>query len=210
MADTYGPELIANGTFDTDLSGWVEYPTSIGKWVWNTGRAHQLYDENDVIALRQTLTAPLDLNELYEITFSFEYVRSQGDTGILYVYFRDAAGSLISTAAALGIGETGTYTGRFRTPYIAPIAILDFSQSGLRDAEWYIDDVSIKQVTPDPDNSANLPSYCTGTISTGGGGGGDGVDGDGNTICLTGNDWGDNDCGADGTPTWEDPCATPQ
>jgi hypothetical protein len=207
MADTYGPELIVNGGFDTDLSGWTQSPTD--KWEWASGRAYQPYDPNTDVELRQLLSAPLDIDELYEVTITFEYVRSQGDAGVLYMSFRNASAVRIMVAAALGVGESGTYTGRFRTPYIDAIQMIEFSQSGLVNFECYLDDISLKQVTPDPSNP-NLPPSCTGSISTGGGGGGDGVDEDGNTICLTGNDWGDNDCGADGTPTWEDPCATPQ
>jgi hypothetical protein len=197
---TYGPELITNGGFDTDLSGWTLSPATPERWVWNNGRAHHQYEPTDIVELRQSI-GPLVKGELYEISVTVDYIRSTGDAAQLRMYFKTAAGTIVNTATWIDANDDGTFVGLFRTPYVYDIAIVGFALASAFRAEWYLDDISIRQVTPDTANP-DLPDVCTGTIVPPGG--------SDSEFCpnVTWDSSGTG-CGTSADPTWEDPCEEP-
>src|SRR5210317_1676470 len=45
---SYGDELVTNGTFDTDLSGWTDTSELTGSATWNSGAVDLFNDGGDI------------------------------------------------------------------------------------------------------------------------------------------------------------------
>jgi len=92
----YGPELVTNGGFDTDTSGWT---ASIGT-IAHTGSAVELTtDASTVCSLQQSYT--FSSNKVYELTFDLTSVSGS----VLNIYNYSA-----SETHDLGSPVVGTYT----------------------------------------------------------------------------------------------------
>jgi len=131
VAISYGPELVTNGTFDTDLSGW----TADAWWVWDAnggdGRAYHP-SSGDYKAISQN---PATLNGS-SYKFNFDLTRVTGDIKIRY---KNGAGGNVDTIyTTSGLKEiiiTDIQTG---TAFF-------FSRNTLT-TEFYIDNVSVREI----------------------------------------------------------------
>ena len=127
-----GPELVTNGTFDNDLSGWVA-----GAWVWEGGKAKLIGDGST-----QTLIQPnvFVIGRWYEVTFGTSF--TGGSVG-----FQNSAGSIIAS------GSTGT---------VRAIWVADTSTLALKrvfgTVTGTIDNISVREL---PGNHATQPTAAS-------------------------------------------------
>lgn len=117
------PNLITNGTFDTDLTGWE---LSNGGWFQSNGRA-VLVGDGSVQSLSQTNV--FTIGNKYEITFD---VYSTSNP----IGFQDSTGTIVAS------GTQGTVT----TEWIADTTNLKFKREGGTVTGW-IDNVMIKELS---------------------------------------------------------------
>ena len=134
---SYGSELVTNGTFDTDLSGWVTTSTNATNTVtWNSGAVDFVSDGSTSLGLNQY--AVFTVGKLYQLKIDVT-VNSGNVAGIKVQY--------TGTDSSIGvITATGSYTFNF----IAGGVNLDiYRRTGGSATNVTIDNVSVKEVTLD-------------------------------------------------------------
>jgi hypothetical protein len=129
---TYGSELVTNGDFATDLSGWTN---SNSHWQWTSqGAYYPLTTSHN--PLSQTLSN--DANDTLKFTFTLDI--AQGEVNVFYKNSSDAT-------VAAQYTTSGTYT-----IYTVPVkenTNINFSRYGGVNTEFYLDNVSVVEQTPD-------------------------------------------------------------
>jgi hypothetical protein len=137
---TLGPELVTNGTFDTDLSGWTTELISDATFAYSSGQAvldTGASGENSNFF--QNITTVV--GKVYTITFDFEVlsasaavnVRSMNSTGIKTIERYDLSAS------------TGTYSGTFT--FVATNTSTRIRCQGLSNlAEIAFDNISVREL----------------------------------------------------------------
>jgi Fe-S cluster assembly iron-binding protein IscA len=129
-AKTLGSELVTNGTFDTDLSGWTN---SNNHWQWTSQGAYfPLISTHN--PLTQILTNPVGVK--LKITFTLNIVQ-----GTVNFYYKNTSNSSVSTQYT----ESGTYT--IETELVKQNTDINFSRYGGINTEFYLNNVSVKEVT---------------------------------------------------------------
>ncbi|RWJ41570.1 hypothetical protein [Mesorhizobium sp.] len=96
----FGPDLITNGTFDADLTGWTDSDTGTGESTWSAG-AMRLVGVDGSNRARRSQVKTLVSGRTYRITF--DYVASSGAASIA-VGTAVGSASMVSIAGTLGIG----------------------------------------------------------------------------------------------------------
>lgn len=138
-----GPELVTNGGFDTDLSGWE----TSGHWQWESGRAYHP-DTSDFKDLRQN---SIGGEGVYEITFDIEHISG---TANIFVFNQDGVSANIYTQSTPGTNTVKRVVHRLRD--------IGFSRFAPFSAEFYIDNISVRELPGNhltqPD-SAKRPVY---------------------------------------------------
>ncbi len=138
-----GSELVVNGTFDTDLSGWNN---SNNYWQWSSQGAYfPLTTTHN--PLSQVITN--DASAVLKFTFTLTIVQ-----GTANVYYQDLSNATVSQQFT----QSGTYT-IYTVPVKANTSI-NFSRYGGINTEFYIDNVSVKEYI----TATNTPrlDYSTG------------------------------------------------
>lgn len=124
-----GPELVVNGGFDMDLSGWVT-----SAWVYQAGRA---YLNTGTAFQAITQTAPMLVGKDYLIAYDYEVLSGQ-----VQMVFNSQA----SPAPIHGVGNS-SYTFAFR------VSDSRASQFSIRNnaavTEAYVNNVSIRELRPE-------------------------------------------------------------
>ena len=132
---SYGTELVTNGTFDSDLSGW----TAGASWTWSDGKAR-----DNVIASSPSS----DLSQTISVTL-----------GKVYAIRFDISGLSGGTPTAFWGGSTlvsVTADGSYEEYVVATASSHDFLIKGSQ-ALYYVDNVSVKEVLFDqPDGTLTL------------------------------------------------------
>lgn len=124
-----GPELIVNGTFDTDLSGWGPF---IGEAVWDaSGKAS--FSSSSV---RQLLS---------ETVLSGTTIRIAIDVSDLSAPSAEALVGYVDMGGATDGGITATEDGSFETTLTLDVD-MTFFQLGVVSGTGKIDNVSVRQV----------------------------------------------------------------
>ena len=82
------PNLIVNGTFDTNLNGWSQ--TVFNDWVWSAGRANYVEGEEQGILYQDILTPGVT----YDITFDL-WMNNPTCTELLFFYINVYAGDTV-------------------------------------------------------------------------------------------------------------------
>lgn len=132
----YGAELVTNGTFDSDLSGW------------NTG--------SNVTSVYSSGTAQLTFGGAITSTFNNWFSQDVLSIGKVYIVTFDAtnvSGGYLQAGYGYHVGITvttsGTYSFTVNSDYGNPIGKTNITFGGLTGAVWKIDNVSVKEVTFD-------------------------------------------------------------
>jgi len=199
---TYGPELITNGNFNTDLSSWL---VNNNYWIWSGGRAFHQRSTDAGGELYQVISGGLDPQKWYELSFESEVTDSL--FGFI-CYLCDPDGTerfkLLDLSGANYTSPPTVWTVQFRPPYYwsgdMGLVWQNSRQSGGYQLEMYLDNVSLKEIIPDTSNP-DLPDDCTGTIIPP-------DDGGGSEYCPESTWEASTDgCGIAASATWADPCA---
>ena len=122
-------ELVTNGTFDTDLSGWTD---TNNHWQWtNQGAYFSLTSTHN--PLSQTLTNPVGVK--LKFTFSLNIIQ-----GTVNVYYKDTGNSSVQSQYT----QSGTYT--IETVAVKQNTDINFSRYAGVNTEFYLDNVSVKEI----------------------------------------------------------------
>jgi hypothetical protein len=123
MTDGYGPELVTNGGFDSDLSGWTD---TNSHWSVVDGRAYHASS-----SAYNPLSLTLSLSGTYILTFDAEVI-SASDTAHLLVD---------GTSTQLLANGSDSYS-----LFITDATTIVFSREPGSTAEFYIDNVSVREM----------------------------------------------------------------
>jgi hypothetical protein len=138
---TLGPNLIVNGTFDTDLTGWVAGTAG----TWNAGRL-QVYNDGSGAGTpfsRQSITTVA--GQWYRLTFSWD----SGTHGNPFFSVGTAVGANdIVAYTQLGAG-TGTRTAHFRATGITTWLNIGV-WGGTLTTVAYFDNVTLNSISGNP------------------------------------------------------------
>ncbi|MES9841236.1 MAG: cadherin repeat domain-containing protein [Candidatus Thiodiazotropha endolucinida] len=124
-----GSNLISNGTFDVDLSDWIN---ETGHWSHESGRAYHA-SSGSFNQLRQDIT--VDFDSIYRLSLNYEAV-----SGALRSSWRNASDVFIEYAFA-NLSGTGNYIANYIIP--ANTGILSFSGQVSTSFDGYIDNVEL-------------------------------------------------------------------
>lgn len=141
ILESAGGELITNGQFTSDISGWTDASTGLGSIAWVDGTM-RLYAGGSVpgndAAARQSISTAIGT----EYTFSFDIVAGTGATGEgVLVYIGTTAGGfevVLHSYASVGT-HTFTFTATATTTYVQ-FRVAD----GATVPRKYIDNVSCR------------------------------------------------------------------
>lgn len=136
---TNGSELVTNGNFATDLSGWTN---ANNHWQWTSQGAY-FPETTTHNPLAQILSN--NANVILKLTFTLNVVK-----GTANVFYLDASSGTVSTQYT----TSGTYT-----LYTVPVKVntsINFSRYGGINTEFYVDNVSVKQVQGNPATMTNM------------------------------------------------------
>ena len=127
---TFGSELVTNGGFDTDLSGWTN---SNNHWQWTSQGAYfPLISTHN--PLTQILTNPVGVK--LKITFTLNIIQ-----GTVNFYYKNISNSSVAAQYT----QSGTYT--IETELVKQNTDINFSRYGGINTEFYLDNVSVKEIT---------------------------------------------------------------
>lgn len=131
-----GSELVANGTFDTDLTGWTDNSSAGGAIAWNAGRV-DLVNTTGTSRLEQDV--PVIAGRVYAITV--QAVALGGSTSS-HVYLDGSALPAMSFYL-LGVGTHTIY-------YVAPDTSLNLSARNFTTGTTVtLDNISVKEIPED-------------------------------------------------------------
>ena len=134
MTDGYGPELVTNGGFDSDLSGWT---VSAGEWEWQEGRAH----------LNTTTYSILSQNVSSEkaVEISFTVADYNGSGGFL-IMAREYDGTYRELTRT-NSNSTGSIRVQNLSFYVADVSTIEiWRQNPSTAANGYIDSVLVREM----------------------------------------------------------------
>jgi len=136
--EVIGSELVTNGTFDTDVSGWVATACSITN---NSGVMRITDSDGGIGYVSQTVT--LEVGKAYEMSVD---VVTDGITGsmILNMGTSGGSGQMASTSLASG---TGTISAVFVATQTTGYLNLR-NASALAGEFWEVDNISVKEINP--------------------------------------------------------------
>lgn len=142
---SFGPELVANGGFDSDLSSWVP----INGASWNAGRVYLSFPSESYL-----LQNPLGLvlGQTYRIEFDYQVDGVADGSSIGYTHGAAGSTPIVPTSSDLT---------HFSVDFVASaddVAGDTAAFYALGGLSWFLDNVSIRELTP---NTAT-PSKVTG------------------------------------------------
>ena len=126
-----GVELVTNGTFDSDLSGWGNGD----EWFWDNGAAKITNASNATRYLTQNL--PITLGKLYQV--SYTVTSATGETEVRF-----------GSSAPVGSFKASTGTGTFTTimPWDGATEMLYLRATAAGDSAT-IDNISVQEMIPE-------------------------------------------------------------
>jgi hypothetical protein len=130
----YGAELVTNGTFDTDVSGWSDFSSAGGSIAWNASGYVDVTNTTGTARLAQNIA--VTRGNVYELT-----VQNVGG-GSVFVYISETVSPFGSVLlGTVTSGTTKTFV--FVAPYTSNrISISNFSAGTTAS----LDNVSVKEV----------------------------------------------------------------
>ena len=140
-ARPFGPELVTNGTFDSDISGWV----SSGSYSWVDGELY--WSHTNLGGVYQPI--PTVAGGVYEISFSMSGVVNS-------LRFSPRDGDLGGTQIVNVSLTDGDYKILFTALSSATVIYFQNHAVGVG-GEFYLDNVSVRQSSVDPSAASYLP-----------------------------------------------------
>ena len=137
-----GPELVTNGTFDTDTTGWTT--TAPATATWNAGQVD--LDRNNGSAVQQLYQAQtFTLGSVYEVNITVSALSHNV--------------GLYSTGGGVGIGSTITSTGDHTLYFVGKSGDngIYIGAGGSTTATATIDNVSVQEIDVNPATARYLP-----------------------------------------------------
>ena len=131
-----GSELVTNGAFDSDVSGWTDISSPGGSFAWNAGGYIDLICSTGTVRAKQ---APaVTPGSVFKVTVDVLSVGGSTSTGI---YFDGSATPTINFATA-GVGTHTAY-------YVAPDTVLDVEIKNFTlGTTVSVDNISVQQINP--------------------------------------------------------------
>ena len=126
--NVFGSELVINGDFATDLSGWTN---TSNWWQWVGGKAYHP-NTNSILKLTQNLTTSASTSYIISFTAS-------GVVGLAQAFAESSVGA---ASDVLVFSSDGSYQLITANP-----STINFSRSAGQYAEFYIDNISVKEIT---------------------------------------------------------------
>jgi hypothetical protein len=138
---TYGPELVTNGTFNADLTGWTDQSSAPCTAAWSSGAA-LLTSGASVPGLRGSIRQTLTFTpgRLYELRIS---TGNGTSSGVYQIYTRISGSTFALAAQTISTNLSATH---YFTPTISSAEIELFSPTGLTTTAIF-DNVSVREVT---------------------------------------------------------------
>ena len=134
--EVIGPELVTNGTFDTDISGWIDEASAGGSIAWNASGYLDLVNVTGTSRAAQDVS--VSAGSVYAITVQ---VVSLGGSSAAALYLDGAGSSAIDFVTA----DVGTHT----IYYVAPDASLKISIRNFSIATTVsLDNISVREINP--------------------------------------------------------------
>ena len=134
----YGSELVTNGTFDTDLTGWSDLSSGSSSIAWDSSSAINLIAVDGVARARATTVT--EIGKVYQIS-----VETTSGTGLLNVGTSAGAGTYINeNSISVGI-ETFIFTAASTVTHIQLANVVIPSTATM-------DNISVKEVLFDQGN----------------------------------------------------------
>lgn len=127
-----GAELVGNGGFDTDLSGWDQSVANY--WQWSAGRAYHPLGSNYADLTMAVTTTP------GWVVVEFDYTVITGSGSAQWFYINAAGVGVTNASGGLPLIPTGS--GRFRYVIRDGIRKIGFSRN--TSAEFYVDNVTVR------------------------------------------------------------------
>ena len=124
-----GTNLVTNGTFDTDLSNWVDATTGSSTFVWNNGSAELFKGVGDTAAVYQSLS--LVTGAVYQLTWS-----DAGTGGNVRVGTSANAQNIVAITTSKNVTFTAGATN-----------FLQFN-CGTNNATAILDNISVREINP--------------------------------------------------------------
>jgi len=145
-----GPELVTNGGFASNLTGWSQ--STANYWTWVNGRAYHANSSayNEMVQTFTSFSKPV------QIEFDYECLTAANTAQWFYV---NAAGVTKSFDSA-GVPKLGVGVGKMR--YVALDGIQKIGFARYTQAEFYVDNISVRELPGNhafngSGNSANFP-----------------------------------------------------
>jgi len=133
-----GPELVSNGTFDSDVTGWTGYfggtPSAVG------GQMKILGDASGPPSARATSPITTVVGSVYRVTYDYDFTNIGATIGMNVSNNADGGTPYATNNHSAGSSGMGTFlfTATATTTYIAPDA-------GNVDAEFSLwDNISVR------------------------------------------------------------------
>jgi len=138
--ETYGPELVTNGTFDTDTSGWTANSTTLSVV------SGKLKVENSSAAYGNT-TTPITLQVGKQYVLSFDFTKTTHNA--VLAFNTDSGGGSGTRKASITLSSSGSYsliwTADTASMYVA--ATVNVATLG---AYFELDNISVRELTRYP------------------------------------------------------------
>ena len=135
-----GPELVTNGTFDTDTSGWTGTATVVS---WNNGVLRATDTDGGIGYINQNVA--LELGKVYLVTCD---IVANSMTGTSLIQLGTSVGSGQLGFVLVPSGVTGTFS------FVSSASTTTTGRLGVRNTAavandfWEIDNVSVREIDP--------------------------------------------------------------
>ena len=146
--ETTGVELVTNGTFDTDTTGWTGSNATLSVV---SNELQVSVTANGTAYAYQVITTVA--GRVYAVTADFTNDAVNGNT-FLYAGTSAGSGSLLN----INMGSTtGTYSGTFVATGTTTYLSVSSSSSALAGESFRADNISVKEIDVDPSTARYLP-----------------------------------------------------
>ena len=152
-----GPELVTNGTFDTDINGWIVSPklSSSTAVEWSNGALH-VYNTQDNYGESRSAAIPLTIGKQYVLEMDI----LEGTTDKYWIIIGSSAsndndGRITVTSESSGTSPSGYKRWRYSFVASYATAYLYFATNQLAGSHLYADNISVREL---PGNHASQPT----------------------------------------------------
>ena len=143
--DVVGSELVSNGTFDSDVSGWTEVSGSASTIAYSSGAMTCVRNNEDICD--GTISGTIEAGKTY--TFTFEITSTSSNSG--WIYFSFGGGAYYTTSGVAM--PAGVYSYTFVSP--ANMSSIRLKAGGVSGLQFTIDNVSLRLAEPDRSVNGN-------------------------------------------------------